>query len=84
MNVFVSNNVLFDGVFCCNFDDCIIVYVICMGFYGGCCNVIMQNFILWVDVVYFIFIGLYGDVDRNEVMENLIYWNIDILDYWEM
>lgn len=44
----------------------------------------MQNSTLWADVAHPIFIGLHGDVDRNEVMENLTYRNIDILDHREM
>ena len=47
-------------------------------------NVTMQNSTLWADVAHPIFIGLHGDVDRNEVMENLTYRNIDILDHREM
>ena len=43
MNVFASNNVLFDGVFCRNSDDCTTVYATRMGFHGGCRNVTMQN-----------------------------------------
>lgn len=81
MNVFASNNVLFDGVFCRNSDDCTTVYATRMGFHGGCRNVTMQNSTLWADVAHPIFIGLHGDVDRNEVMENLTYRNIDILDH---
>ena len=84
MNVFASNNVLFDGVFCRNSDDCTTVYATRMGFHGGCRNVTMQNSTLWADVAHPIFIGLHGDVDRNEVMENLTYRNIDILDHREM
>ena len=36
MNVFASNNVLFDGVFCRNSDDCTTVYATRLGFHGGC------------------------------------------------
>ena len=81
MNVFASNNVLFDGVFCRNSDDCTTVYATCMGFKGGCKNITMQNSTLWADVAHPIFIGLHGDAEGQEVMENLNYINIDILDY---
>lgn len=43
MNVFASNNVLFDGVFCRNSDDCTTVYGTRLGFTGGCKNITMQN-----------------------------------------
>jgi hypothetical protein len=50
MNVFASNNVLFDGVFCRNSDDCTTVYGTRLGFVGGCKNITMRNSTLWADV----------------------------------
>ena len=104
LNVFASSNVLFDGVFCRNSDDCTTVYATRMGYVGGCSNIRMQNSVLWADVAHPIFIGLHGaasykedvqsrnlpfteDPDevtrRNDVIENLTYYNIDILDHAE-
>lgn len=83
MNVFASNNVLFNGVFCRNSDDCTTVYATRMGFKGGCRNITMQNSTLWADVAHPIFIGLHGDAEGQEIMENLNYINIDILDHKE-
>lgn len=83
LNVFASNNVLFDGVFCRNSDDCTTVYGTRMGFVGGCRNITMQNSTLWADVAHPIFIGIHGNVENPEVLENLNYVNIDILDHKE-
>jgi hypothetical protein len=83
MNVFASNNVLFDGVFCRNSDDCTTVYGTRKGFTGGCKNITMQNSTLWADVAHPIFIGIHGDVENPEILENLNYINIDILDHKE-
>lgn len=83
MNVFASNNVLFDGVFCRNSDDCTTVYGTRGGFEGGCRNVTMQNSTLWADVAHPIFIGIHGNAEQPEVLENLNYVNIDILDHRE-
>lgn len=83
MNVFASNNVLHDGVFCRNSDDCTTVYGTRMGFVGGCKNITMQNATLWADVAHPIFIGIHGNVENPEVLENLHYVNIDILDHKE-
>lgn len=83
MNVFSSNNVLFDGVFCRNSDDCTTVYATRKGFKGGCKNITMQNSTLWADVAHPIFIGLHSETDELEVLENLTYQNIDILDHKE-
>ena len=83
MNVFASNNVLFDGVFCRNSDDCTTVYGTRGGFTGGCRNITMQNSTLWADVAHPILIGTHGNSPNPETLENLNYINIDILDHKE-
>ena len=83
MNVFASSNVLFDGVFCRNSDDCTTVYATRNGFTGGSKNITMQNSTLWADVAHPIFIGIHGNADKPDTLENLNYINIDILDHKE-
>ncbi|WP_025069300.1 endopolygalacturonase [Bacteroides propionicifaciens] len=83
MNVFASNNVLHDGVFCRNSDDCTTVYGTRLGYEGACKNITMQNSTLWADIAHPIFIGIHGNADKPEVLENLNYKNIDILDHRE-
>ncbi len=83
MNVFASNNVLFDGVFCRNSDDCTTVYGTRNGFVGGCKNIIMQNSVLWADVGHPILIGTHGNTENPECLEDIKYSNIDILDQKE-
>jgi putative transmembrane protein len=83
MNVFASNNVLFDGVFCRNSDDCTTVYGTRFDYVGGCSNITMQNATLWADVAHPIFIGIHGNTQKPEILENLNYINIDILDHKE-
>ncbi|MDR2147584.1 MAG: glycoside hydrolase family 28 protein [Tannerella sp.] len=83
MNVFASNNVLFDGVFCRNSDDCTTVYATRKGFVGGCKNITMQNSTLWADVAHPIFIGIHGNTPNPEIIEDVTYYNIDILDHKE-
>lgn len=84
MNVFASNNVLFNGVFCRNSDDCTTVYGTRKGFVGGCKNITMQNSTLWADVAHPILIGTHGNTVNPEYLENLKYSNIDIIDHNEM
>lgn len=83
MNVLASNNVLFDGVFCRNSDDCTTVYGTRLGFEGRSSNITMQNSTLWADVAHPIFIGIHGNSNKPEILENLNYINIDILDHQE-
>ena len=83
MNVFASNNILHDGVFCRNSDDCTTVYATRKGFVGGCKNITMQNSTLWADVAHPIFLGIHGNTENPEIIENVSYINIDILDHKE-
>ncbi|MGY5354136.1 endo-polygalacturonase [Wenyingzhuangia sp. IMCC45467] len=83
MNVISSNNVIIDGVFNRNSDDCTTVYGTRLGFVGGCKNITMQNSTLWADVAHPIQIGTHGNTPNPEVLENLNYINIDILDHKE-
>lgn len=83
MNVFSSRNVTFDGVFCRNSDDCTTVYGTRLGFEGPSSDVTMKNSTLWADVAHPIFIGIHGNPDKPETLENLSYVNIDILDHKE-
>lgn len=84
MNVFASNNVLFDGVFCRNSDDCTTVYATRKDYTGSCNNIVMENSTLWADVAHPIQIGTHGNTPNPDVIENLLYKNIDILDHKEM
>lgn len=83
MNVFASNNVLFDRVFCRNSDDCTTVYATRKGFTGGCKNITMKNSTLWADVAHPILIGTHGNTAKPDILEDLSYINIDILDHKE-
>lgn len=83
MNVFASNNVLIDGAFNRNSDDCTTVYGTRLGYDGGCNNITMQNSTLWADVGHPILIGTHGSTPKPEMLQNLTYKNIDILDHKE-
>lgn len=83
LNVFASNHVTFDGCFARTSDDCTTVYATRKGFVGGCQDIEMRNSVLWADVAHPIFIGLHGNVPSPEVIENIRYKNIDILDHKE-
>lgn len=84
LNVFASSNVSYDGVFCRTSDDCTTVYATRAGFTGGCKNISMRRSVLWADVAHPIFIGLHGNVERPDTIENVTYDDIDILDENEL
>ena len=79
LNVFASSNVLYDRVFCRNSDDCTTAYATRKGFAGNARNICMRNSTLWADVAHPIFVGLHGNAERGDTIENLTYENIDIL-----
>ena len=83
MNVISSSNVLIDRVFNRNSDDCTTVYGTRLGFTGSSRNITMQNSTLWADVAHPILIGTHGNTPNPDVLENLTYINIDILDHKE-
>ena len=79
LNVFASSNVLYDRVFCRNSDDCTTAYATRKDFSGNARNIRMRNATLWADVAHPIFIGLHGNPEVGDTIENLVYENIDIL-----
>lgn len=89
MNVFASDNVSYNRVFCRNSDDCSTIYATRKGFVGGCSNITMENSVLWADVAHPIMIGLHGSAAEigpdapADTIRNITYRNIDILDHCE-
>ncbi len=83
LNVFASTNVTFDRVFCRNSDDCTTAYATRKGFSGNTRNICMKNSTLWADVAHPIFIGIHGNAEQGDTIENIVYENIDILGQWE-
>lgn len=83
MNVISSSNVLIDGVFNRNSDDCITVYGTRLGFTGGASNITVRNSTLWADVAHPILVGTHGNTAQPEALEDLTFSNLDILDHQE-
>lgn len=83
MNVFASNDVSYNHVFCRTSDDCSTIYCTRKGYHGGCRNISVKDAVYWADVAHPIMIGLHGDIDRHEVIEQVTYEDIDILQQRE-
>ncbi len=83
MNVFASNNVSYDHVFVRTSDDCSTIYCTRKDYRGGCRNIRVHDAVYWADVAHPIMIGLHGDIDRHEVIENVVYDEVDVLDQAE-
>ncbi|MEY9995227.1 hypothetical protein ABIE67_007259 [Streptomyces sp. V4I8] len=83
IDVFSSEDVLIEGVWMRNSDDCIAIYAHRWDYYGDCRNITVRNSTLWADVAHPINVGTHGNTDKPETIENLVFSNIDILDHRE-
>jgi len=85
IDLFCNDHVLIEGVFMRNSDDCIAIYGHRWKFYGDCRNIVVRNSTLWADVAHPILIGTHGNPipGKSEVLENMKFENIDILNHDE-
>jgi hypothetical protein len=83
IQLYCSENVTIDGVFLRTSDDSIALYTHRWEFYGDTRNITVKNSSLWADVAHPINMGTHGNTDNPEVLENLRFSNIDILDHRE-
>ena len=85
IDMMCCHDVLIDNVFMRNSDDCIAFYNHRWNWWGGTNNVTVQNSVLWADIAHPINVGGHGDPDSptGEVIENLTFRQIDILEHDE-
>ncbi|GGX05159.1 glycosyl hydrolase family 28 protein [Streptomyces lomondensis] len=83
IQLYCSENVTIDGCFLRTSDDCVALYTHRWDFYGDTRNITVRNCSLWADVAHPINIGVHGNSENPEMLENLRYENIDILDHRE-
>lgn len=82
-DVICSSNVLIDGAFNRNSDDCVAIYAKRGDFSGGSRRITVRNSTLWADVAHPILIGTHGNTKNPETIEDLRFQNLDILDQME-
>ncbi|MFJ8542320.1 glycosyl hydrolase family 28 protein [Streptomyces sp. NPDC093586] len=83
IDVFSSTDVLIDGVFLRTSDDCVAIYTHRWEYYGDTRNITVRNSTLWADVAHPVNVGTHGNTDAPEVLENLVFQNLDICDHRE-
>ena len=78
-------DIAIDNIFMRNSDDCIALYCHRWDYWGDCRNVTVTNAVLWADIAHPINIGGHGNPDGNpgDVIENIIFRDIDILEHDE-
>ncbi|MBS1602581.1 MAG: alginate lyase family protein [Bacteroidetes bacterium] len=83
IDVFCCEDVLIDGVFMRNSDDCIAIYGHRWGYYGNTRNIRVVNSTLWADIAHPVLVGTHGDPAHPDTLEDLRFFNIDVLDHHE-
>lgn len=83
IDVFCSSNVVVDGVFMRNSDDCVAIYTHRWEYYGDTTDITVRNSTLWADVAHPVNVGTHGNTDNPEVLKNLTFKNLDICDHRE-
>ncbi|MFG2023665.1 glycosyl hydrolase family 28 protein [Streptomyces sp. NPDC048825] len=83
IQLYCSENITIDGCFLRTSDDSIALYTHRWDFYGDTRNITVKNCSLWADVAHPINMGVHGNTDNPEMLENLNFENIDILDHRE-
>ncbi|MBG0851635.1 putative Ig domain-containing protein [Streptomyces spinoverrucosus] len=83
IDVFSSEDVLIEGVFMRNSDDCIAIYAHRWDYYGDCRNVVVRDSTLWADVAHPVNMGTHGNPEQPETIENIVFSNIDVLQHRE-
>ncbi|WP_043167319.1 glycosyl hydrolase family 28 protein [Bifidobacterium callitrichos] len=84
IDLMACTDVLVEGCFMRNSDDCIALYGSRWKWRGGTSNVIVRNTTLWADVAHPINIGTHGDHEHDgDVLERILFENIDVLEHHE-
>lgn len=83
IDVFSSEDILIDRVFLRNSDDCVAVYGHRWNYHGDTRNAVVRDSTLWADVAHPVNIGTHGDPGNPEVIENLVFSGIQVLDHRE-
>ncbi|KIM93159.1 glycoside hydrolase family 28 protein [Oidiodendron maius Zn] len=86
IDLFCTQNILIEGVFMRNSDDCIALYQSRpgWGFYGNSSNITIRNSSLWADIAHPFVAGTHGNTVNPETMTGVTIQNVDILDQREM
>ncbi|MFT4252144.1 MAG: glycosyl hydrolase family 28 protein [Caulobacter sp.] len=79
VNVFACSDVTVERAFIRTSDDSVAVYATRKSGKGDTRRVRVRDSIFWPDVAHAVFVGLHGDSDRPNVLEDLRFENIDIL-----
>ncbi|WP_028608972.1 glycosyl hydrolase family 28 protein [Paenibacillus harenae] len=78
-----SSHIEIEDVFLRTSDDCIAIYGSRWDYRGDSCCVRVTDSVLWADVAHALNIGGHGDHHRGDVIQDIEFRNIDILEHHE-
>lgn len=82
-NIFASANVYQEHLFARTSDDCSTIYCTRKNYHGGCRNITIKDCVYWADMAHPIMIGLHSETPEDEVIDNVLYDGIEILEHAE-
>lgn len=82
-NIFASDNIRQEHLFARTSDDCSTIYCTRKNYHGGCRNITIKDFVMWADMAHPIMIGLHSETPEDEVIDNVLYDGIEILEHAE-
>jgi hypothetical protein len=80
VDIYSCQDVDIDRVFLRVSDDCFALYNRRWNTAGDIRNVRVTNSTCWADVAHAMYMGLFGDKEKPEVTENVLFKNIDVLE----
>jgi hypothetical protein len=79
INIYSSERVVLDRLFMRTSDDSVTVYAHRNDIYGDARDIRVTNSILWTDIAHAMFIGIHGNTQAPETIENVLFDNIDVV-----
>lgn len=84
IDIMSSRNILIQGGFLRNSDDCIAIYGRRWSYNGDSANITVKELTVWADVAHPLMIGTHGDYEgEGNVIEGIRFQDIDILEHNE-
>jgi len=83
VNVYSCRDFAMDHAFVRSSDDSFTIYAHRDDIYGDARDIKVTNCVFWADVAHAVFVGLHGDSDKPEVIEDALFKNIDVLSVRE-
>lgn len=83
INVYSCEDVSLDGAFLRTSDDCFTVYGHRDDTYGDARHIRVSKSVFWADTAHAMFLGMHGNVEKPETIEDVVFQNIDVLDLRE-